>query len=364
MKVIMSGVDDVGKGGMWTVVENYLQNSDFCEKTQLLYMPTASAGSKARRIVIFLKGLLRIRKALKSGQYDIVHLHLSERGSLTRKRIIQDMAHKAGCKTILHMHGADFEDWYRSCAPGEQQHIRDVISAANKVLILGEYWRQFIGSLMTDQNRLEVLYNAVPVPKASSFSTDSKDIMFLGALIERKGIFDLIRAYAGIKDKLPAGCKLVLCGSADQEAMDAAHALATKERVDDVIEWKGWITPEARNAVMDKAAVNVLPSYREGLPMTILETMAGGIPNITTNVAAIPEAIEDNVNGVLIAPGDAVGLAAALLNLLTDDETRQRYSQVGLTIMRARFSLDAHIDHLLDIYAAMCVGEKSPPNDN
>ena len=55
---------------------------------------------------------------------------------------------------------------------------------------------------------------------------------------------------------------------------------------------------------MEHAMVNILPSYNEGLPMTILETMAYGIPNISTSIASIPEVLHNNDNGFLVKPGD------------------------------------------------------------
>lgn len=76
--------------------------------------------------------------------------------------------------------------------------------------------------------------------------------------------------------------------------------------------YKGWLDKSKQNEVFSNIALNVLPSYNEGLPMSILETMAYGIPNISTRVAAIPEVISDK-NGYLIYTGDKKALKEAIL---------------------------------------------------
>jgi len=67
-----------------------------------------------------------------------------------------------------------------------------------------------------------------------------------------------------------------------------------------------------------KASAYVLPSYNEGLPMSILEAMAAGLPVISTPIGGIPEAITDNVEGLLVQPGDVEALAQALRRILRD----------------------------------------------
>ena len=347
MKVLMVGVDDAGRGGMWTVVENYLQDSDFRKQSGLCYMPTATAGSAYRRITLFIKALFKINKELRRGGYDIVHMHLSERASVYRKDILQRMAKKAGCKTVIHMHGADFEMWYKALNPSRQAYVREVLGRADCVLILGEYWGDFIGSLLKEPGRIRVLHNAVPVPQTNPYSIQARHMVFLGAMIERKGILDLLEAMKRIRDKLPQGTKLILCGDdPDGIAIPAIDRL----KIQDLVECKGWINNQQKAEVMAVSAVNVLPSYREGLPMTILETMAKGIPNITTNIAAIPEAVTDGVNGFMLEPGDVEALSESILKLLRDETLRIRMSQAAWEIAYTDFSLKSHTTRILSIY--------------
>jgi glycosyltransferase involved in cell wall biosynthesis len=80
-----------------------------------------------------------------------------------------------------------------------------------------------------------------------------------------------------------------------------------------------------------------LPSYVEGLPIGLLEAMAMGLPSISTNVNAIPEAIENNVSGILIEPGDARGLSDAVLRLRDDKASAEEMAEKGRAVVLKQF---------------------------
>ena len=77
--------------------------------------------------------------------------------------------------------------------------------------------------------------------------------------------------------------------------------------------------------------------------MTILETMAYGIPNISTNIASIPEVLEDGVNGFLMEPGDTDALETKLEKLINDKELRRKFSNESWNLINDRFALEKHM---------------------
>lgn len=99
--------------------------------------------------------------------------------------------------------------------------------------------------------------------------------------------------------------------------------------------------------------LNILPSYNEGLPMTILETMAYGIPNIATNIAAIPEAISDGENGFLFEPGDIKRLEVLLLDLISNQEKRINISNAAYETVKNKFGIDIHMQKVLELYNSL-----------
>ena len=110
MNVLMIGVDKTSIGGMLTVVENYLNNEDFCRKTNLKYIATVIRANKFVKIFTFLKVLPKIIYVIKKGKIDIVHVHMGERGSVFREGLVVWIAKRMGVKTVIHMHGATIED--------------------------------------------------------------------------------------------------------------------------------------------------------------------------------------------------------------------------------------------------------------
>ena len=122
-----------------------------------------------------------------------------------------------------------------------------------------------------------------------------------------------------------------------------------KSGLENRVDYKGWLEKEEKEKVMDEIAINILPSYNEGLPMTILETMARGIPNITTSIAAIPEAVSKE-NGILLKPGDVQGLQQAILTLMDSEKIRQEKSDKSFETIKEKFSLEKHIHEVLHIY--------------
>ncbi|MGE8106571.1 glycosyltransferase family 4 protein [Allorhizobium sp. NPDC080224] len=93
-------------------------------------------------------------------------------------------------------------------------------------------------------------------------------------------------------------------------------------------------------AVLAKAAVVCLPSYREGLPKALLEGMAAGLPCVTTDVPGCREAVSDGVNGILVSPRDMPSLASALHRLIVDQATRQVMGTRGRAMAAQQFSTE------------------------
>lgn len=96
--------------------------------------------------------------------------------------------------------------------------------------------------------------------------------------------------------------------------------------------------------------VAVLPSNYEGSPLTILEYMAGAAPIVASAVGGVPELIEDSVHGLLVPPGDAGALAAAMQRLLEDRELADRLGRAARERQLAHFDLDVVVGQLQDLY--------------
>ncbi|MDO4808542.1 MAG: glycosyltransferase family 4 protein [Eubacteriales bacterium] len=350
MKVLMVGVDKTSLGGMLTVVENYLNNKQFVEDTNLLYIPVTTHGGKLKKLWFSLKGYIQVVKTIKRKKPDIVHVHMSDGGSAFREGLILLTAKKMGCHTIAHMHGGNFEYWYYSQKKSIQILVAKLLENAEEILVLGKTWVEIYRKVTRNTVKVDVLYNAVVLPKKRYYSKTSPNFLFLSNMMKNKGIDDLLYVISTIRESIPPKSKFLLFG-ADRKGdiVEKIQALS----LEDVVEYKGWLTNEDKEVCFRNVRANILPSYYEGLPMTILETMAFGIPNIATNIAAIPEVVEQNKNGILIEPGDKEALKSAILRIIDSDDLCEFLSKNAYETIRQEFSLSAHIRKLQEIYRSL-----------
>jgi len=347
MNVLMVGVDKTSIGGMLTVVENYWNSEFFCKKTNLRYIPSVINKSPLIKILYFLIAFLRIFACILLHQIDIVHIHMAERTSVYREGLVAKFAKILRCKVIIHMHGADIEQWYDSLGSIKKKITRYFISCADKVIILGENWRSFMERIVSNKKRIEVVYNAVDVPPYNKYNPDAKNIIFLGMIIPRKGILDLLDALKSIELQLPKDIKVLLYGNDKNKNI---QALISERNLEKRVSFCGWLDGKNRACCFQTAIINVLPSYHEGLPMSILETMAYGVPNISTTIAAIPEVIKNGENGMIVNPGDVSSLANAILYLATEKKLRKKFSEASYETICKKFAIEQHLNHIISLY--------------
>ena len=355
MNVLMIGVDKSSVGGMLTVVENYFNDKEFRDETNLKYIPSVVNSSPLSKVLFFFRAFFEIVFCVIFHRIDIVHIHMAERASVFREGLVARTVKFLGCKVVIHMHGANIETWYDS----QTRRIRKIASyfmnAADKLIVLGYNWVPFMERVVSDKSKIVVVYNAVPVLSHNIYSAKSKDIIFLGMLIQRKGIEDLLQVFANILDKIPKDINLKLYGD---DKNGNIEELIGKYKLKDRTFYCGWLTNDKKPKIFKHSLLNVLPSYNEGLPMTILETMSYGIPNISTNIAAIPELVVNGKNGILIEPGDVASLEKAML-LLNDSNKLLEFSQNAFNSIKGNFTVKKHLSLILSIYKSL-LNKNSP----
>lgn len=348
MKVLMLGCDKSTKGGMWKVVENYLLSEKFSKTTNLCYIPTSITGKIHKKLSFTFKAYCKILFHFFKDRPDILHVHMSERGSVFRKGIPIYLATVFKTKVIIHMHGAEFEVWYDSLGAFGKKIVKNILNKGDAIVILGDYWRGFL-SRICPNNKIYVLHNAVYVPTSNNYNTESNTLLFLGVVGQRKGSYDLLEAFSKCVEKIPDNIELLYYGPNFENKI---VSYIEKSKLSRRVKYMGWLSERDKETVFKNTLINILPSYNEGLPMTILETMSYGIPNISTAVAAIPEVVEEE-NGILIEPGNINQLSEAIIKLVNNKEERNLKSRNAYMTVKDNFSITAHITRLLDIYSTV-----------
>jgi len=149
--------------------------------------------------------------------------------------------------------------------------------------------------------------NGVALPTRTGVEADPPEVLFVGRLSPEKGIAELVAATEGMN--------LVVAGDGPLRHL-VPGAL-------------GFVPHDELGELYDRAAVVVCPSYREGLPLCVLEAMAHGKPVVASAVGGIPEVVENGVTGYLVEPGDVAGLRAAIERLLADPVLRRRLGRAA-----------------------------------
>jgi glycosyltransferase involved in cell wall biosynthesis len=108
----------------------------------------------------------------------------------------------------------------------------------------------------------------------------------------------------------------------------------------------------------------VLPSLYEGLPLSVLEAMAAGKPVIATAIGGTDEAVVDGVTGLLVRPGDSIGLAAAIRTLLQDGDLAARLADAGKRRVAEDFSSVAMVDRVTEVYDELFNGQSDAEPDS
>lgn len=145
--------------------------------------------------------------------------------------------------------------------------------------------------------------------------------ILVSRLIKEKGIYDYVEAANRIKKNQP-GVAFILLGDRDENPNSVELSDLKKWVAEGVIEWPGHV--DDVRPWLRKSSVFVLPTYyREGIPKSILEAMAMGLPVITTDIPGCREAVIDGVNGILIPPKDIESLTKAMTCFITEPEQVQ-----------------------------------------
>ena len=228
------------------------------------------------------------------------------------------------------------------------------MARAARIIVIGRFWRQYLMErLEIEDRKVIVVANGVPLP-ATMPQPNRGDgacrIVYLGALGSRKGTSDLLRALASPRLRV-LQWDAVIAGNGDLDAFRAeAAALGIAGRV----ALPGWIGPEEAQALLASAAVFVLPSYNEGLPVAVLEAMAAGIPVVTTRVGAIPDLGIDNAAGFLIDPGSIEDLADRLATLVEGPTLREQFGANARRRVESDFTIDSTAQRLAALYRETC----------
>ena len=317
MKILLVGPSpEKSYGGMATVIRNMRDDKILNQKYEIAVHDSYIDGNIVKRLtfsaIAFVKYLFIVDK------YDIIHLHAAENGSAFRKAMYASVAKKKNKKVIVHMHGAEFIQFYEGLNDKKKNRIFHFLNESDKVVALSDIWKRMLEETIHIDNCISI-NNGIDTEKLVEAKSEPKkyqnSFLFLGRLGKRKGAYDLVDAVE-IVAKRKKDILLYMAGDGEIEEI---RRLVAEKKLENNIKVVGWIAGDAKIDLMKKVSTIVLPSYNEGLPMTILEGMAAGKVIISTTAGAIPEVVKKE-NGIIIAPGDINALSEALISVMENND--------------------------------------------
>lgn len=350
----MLGTRSDGQGGIASVISVYREAGLF-SKYPIKYLATHGDGSRSDKIVLFLTALIHYLPLLLFGNVGVLHVHIASRASFWRKLFFLVPAYFLHIPVILHLHGAEFSVFYEGeCGPFAKRIIRLVFDSASRVIVLSANWQNWVRSISKNEFIVPI-YNPV-IPKPSCVPWENRErgqVLFLGRLGKRKGVYDLLSAASHIKVNCE-NLNLRLGGDGElTQVMDFVREL----RLDEQVEMLGWVSGKEKERALDSAWLYALPSYHEGLPMSILEAMAAGLPILSTPIAGIPEAVTDGIEGFLVPPGDIGMLSDKLEKLINEPGLAQRMGESARKKIESTFSAQMVLPQLERIYFELGIAE-------
>jgi glycosyltransferase involved in cell wall biosynthesis len=312
-------------------------------------------------VIFFARAMLALFRARLSSPC-VAHFNIAGRGSTIRKIILLNVARALGVRCVLHLHDCDYGEYYRSRGTFLKRLIATTFRGAAAVIVLGRRDLEVVSQLLqVDRDRVTVLHNAVPDPEPD---LDRRRVLgkpchllFLGDLSARKGVPDLLRAFASPTLKHLNWRATLAGGGPIDQFRNLAKDLGLLERVC----FPGWLDEVGVSELCANSDVLVLPSYAEGLAMSVLEGLSHGLAVVTTPVGAHLEVIEPEVSGILVPPGDVTALADALARVIEDESLRSRLARGARNRFLEAFDVRRYAARLEQLHAGLFASQTDHP---
>jgi glycosyltransferase involved in cell wall biosynthesis len=290
------------------------------------------------------------RILLQATHQPLLHIHLASQSSTLRKIIIVRFGRLLRLVMIIHLHDPDYGAFYLRLPRWARQIVRAMFLSATKVVVLGKAAEMTVtGLLQVPADRVEIVPNGVPAPASVATLKNLAEprILFLGYLSRRKGVHDLIEALARpALRSLPWSATLAGSGSDQQTFVEQSELAGVRHR----LTFPGWVNQEGTRALLTKADLLVLPSYGEGMAMSVLEAMAFGLCVVCTPVGALAEVVEDGVSALVVSPGNVDELAVAITKAITEPDLRHRLGRGAREAFMRRYNIVDYPDRIIGVY--------------
>ncbi|MGU9047070.1 glycosyltransferase family 4 protein [Clostridium perfringens] len=336
MKILEIGPSPTkSKGGMATVINGIMIDTILNSKQSIFLHESYCDGNIIFRLAYSILAFIKFIFIYKD--FDIFHIHMASYGSTFRKGYYIRFLKKKNKKIILHVHGAEYLVFYNKLNDKKKESVKNIWKCCDSIIALSEEWRGQFKKIF-NHNNIVVINNGIDTEQYKkgkcNLVKQKNNFLFLGRLGRRKGTYDIVEAIKKVVIKYPD----VLVYMAGDGEIEQIKKIVIKSNLEKNIKIVGWINFNQKIELFKKCSTIILPSYNEGLPMTLLEGMAAGKAIISTNVGGIPELVKNEVNGLIINPGNIDDLHKCICKIIEDEEFIIECSKNNLNKINKEFS--------------------------
>ena len=227
-----------------------------------------------------------------------------------------------------------------------RKYIKFTFKKANKFLCQGKKFQSFaISELNYKKFNCPVIpnwnakkeYLEIGYKKNYELSRKKLNIIFIGWMEKEKGIFEIIEA-ASILKKQNKNFNIIFGG--DGNGMSKMKSLVKDKGLEKMIKFLGWIDEKEKIKLLKKSDIFILPSWNEGLPNAMIESMCAGVACIVSQVGTIADYLNHDINGLLIKPKNPEMLASSILKLIENKELLKKISKNSFIFANKNFTIE------------------------
>ena len=292
-----------------------------------------------------LFGTLNIVRLVKKERFDIIHIHWPFPHIL-----FGVFAKTAGqARLFTTFYGVEIR-WLKQKFAFLFRPFSFFFNKADTITAISTHTAQELDAITP--KKIEIVPFSAAIGPRRGTTSDAKEIIFVGRLVERKGVRYLIEAFAHVKGTIPH--RLIIIGDGPERA-DLEQRARDLDLQDRVI-FTGRISDEELYRHYNQCSFIVLPAVYdakgdiEGLGVVLLEAMSYAKPAIASNAGGITDIMMDGDNGFLVPPGDVQALAHAVEQLATNNAIRERMGIRAKQVVDEKFSWDRITNQLISLY--------------
>ena len=295
-------------------------------------------------------GMMAIWRHCRRQRYDVIHVHWPM--PLALFGWAAQRARRA--PIVSTFYGVELR-WVKGALRPLKWLVRWAARRSDRVVAISSYTAAELRELADVPIEVIPYTTALPQPpSAPPQKADSATVLFVGRLVERKGVSYLVAAMDLLRDR---SVRLEIVGDGPERSKleDACRRLGIADRV----AFRGKISAAELQVAYARARAFVLPSVfdsrgdTEGLGVVALEAMNYGTPVVASRIGGIPDIVEDGVTGLLVPPGDAGALAAALRRVLDEPDLARKLGEAGRRRLHEQFSWEAITARWEAVYSSL-----------